>query len=62
MSYTDNPIADFDDYSYRQEKWLKSRPECAWCGQPIQDESAYYVNNDWCCERCMEEMRRWIDE
>lgn len=45
-----------------QERRLAKLPECADCGEPIQDESAYYINGEWICEDCMESYRRDVNE
>lgn len=48
-----------DNYSMWQrkeaeaERWLQKRPECADCGEHIQDEFAYYINGEWICDDCM---------
>lgn len=56
--YTANPIADFDAWDREQNKRLAELPECEDCGNPIQDEEAYYINGGWICESCMEEYKR----
>lgn len=53
MSYTNDPIADFDAWDAEQNKRLETLPECADCGEPIQDETAYYINGEWICRDCM---------
>ena len=35
------------------ERWLAQRPECADCGEHIQDEDAYYINGEFICKDCM---------
>lgn len=58
--YSDNPLADFDAWDAEQNKRLEQFPECAECGEPIQDEFAYYINDEWICEQCMESYRREV--
>ena len=44
-----------EDYARRereQEEWLKSRPVCDECGEPIQDEGYYKFEGDIYCEEC----------
>lgn len=36
-----------------QEAWLAERPECADCGEHIQEEQAYYINGVFVCKDCM---------
>lgn len=57
MSYTDNPLFDFDCYDREQQKRLDRLPVCADCGEAIQDELAYCINGEWICEHCMDSYR-----
>jgi len=36
------------------EMWLESRPECCECGEPIQEDYAYRLDEGLMCEECME--------
>lgn len=56
------PYEDFLRKEAEEEKWLKTRPVCAWCGQPIQDEYAYEIDGELVCEVCIEECRTYIPE
>ena len=58
MFYSDDPIADFERYSTHQEEELKKLPVCSECGKTIQDEYAYYINDEWVCEECLEKNYR----
>ena len=55
-----------DNYSLWQhkeaeaERWLQQRPECADCGEHIQDEEAYYIHGEWICENCMDSYKREV--
>ena len=60
MSYTNDPLADFDRWDAEQNKRLETLPECADCEHPIQDEYAFYINGDWICESCMDSYRREV--
>lgn len=51
----------YREHERRQEEWLESRPVCGECGEPIQDDSAYYINNNWICNKCMEDFKKYID-
>ena len=57
MFYTDDPERDFLRWDAHQHDELEKLPECADCGNPIQDESAFYINGEWICEDCMEAYR-----
>ena len=43
-----------------QDSWLAKRPECADCGEHIQDEDAFYINGEWICVNCMDSYRREV--
>ena len=60
MSWTDDPIADFDRCDKEQTKWLEQFPVCADCGEHIQDEEAYYINSEWICMDCMDSYKREV--
>lgn len=54
MSYTDNPIADFDQWDAEQAKRLAELPKCDICDNPIQDDHYYLINGDNVCPECLE--------
>lgn len=59
MYYTDNPHADFDSHDREQSEWLDTLPVCCRCGEPIQDEDLYDIDDNLYCEECMKsEFRR----
>lgn len=58
--YSDDPAADFDRHDAEQNRRLGRLPVCADCDQPIQDETAFYINSEWICEDCMEAYRREV--
>lgn len=60
MFYTDDPIADFNRWEAEQEKQLERLPVCADCDNPIQDETAFYINGEWICEDCMDSYKREV--
>ena len=60
MILTDNPHRDFYRYDAEMEDRLKNLPVCAYCNEPIQQESAVCVDDDWICDRCLEDLRRGI--
>ena len=62
MRYSDDPIADFNDWDFRQQEELKRRPRCRMCGEHIQDEYAYHLGNKWICEDCMEGYREEVPD
>lgn len=52
---------DYEERDSAQEAWLQRRPVCVCCGEHIQDESAYWIDSEYWCERCVEETRVYID-
>lgn len=59
---TDDPVRDAAMRDYEFERWLEKRPVCACCGEHIQDETAVFIDNEWICNDCIDEKRRYIDE
>ena len=60
MFLTDDAVSDFERYDREQAEWLKRLPVCVDCGEPIQDETAFYINEEWVCERCINVYRRVV--
>lgn len=58
MTYTDNPIADFDRWDAEQTKWLERLPKCAECDHHIQDENCYEINGELICPECLNNNHR----
>lgn len=58
------------DYYYQEflrddaakARWLSKRPVCDYCGEPIQEDSAIYLNNEWICDSCADDFRRCIED
>lgn len=62
MYKSHDPIADLRMYQEDEARWLESRPKCSECGEPIQDESAFFYNDEWICEDCMMSFRKWVED
>lgn len=60
MPWTDDPFADFNRWDAEQNRQLEQRPVCADCDNPIQDETAYYINGEWICKDCMSAYEREV--
>lgn len=54
MPYTDDPIQDFLNHDARQQAYLDKLPKCENCGQPIQNEHYYVINDENICPECLE--------
>lgn len=42
-------------------KWLEHRPKCIFCGEYIQEDSVVQIRGDYYCDRCLDDMRVYID-
>lgn len=54
MIFTDDPLRDFDRYCIEQEKLRQLLPECADCGEKIEDDTCYLINDEPICKSCIE--------
>ena len=61
MSWTDDPLADFEAHDAEQEEALRRLPVCYDCGEHIQDEYYYCIGGKNICPSCLEDYREWID-
>lgn len=52
MSCPDN-YSQWEEHEQKQEAWLKTRPVCGYCGEPIQDDFCYEINGEYFCEMCL---------
>jgi hypothetical protein len=48
-----DPLADFDRWDAQQQNELKELPECADCGNPIQDEHYFEFDCYFYCWDCV---------
>lgn len=48
----------WEDHDAKQEEWLKRLPVCDCCGEPIQDEHCFVIEDEIYCEGCMIELFR----
>lgn len=62
MHYTDDPAADAAERDYDFEKWLKGRPICDVCGEPIRSDTLVALYGVLLCEDCIEEHRHSVEE
>lgn len=56
-----NPYRDYDRWEANQEAWLRSRPKCDCCGEPIQEDFAYRINEELYCKDCIDDAKVRID-
>jgi formylmethanofuran dehydrogenase subunit E len=55
MSWSGDPIRDFERRDREQQRWLNRRPRCSCCGHHIQDENCYLINDEFVCPECLKE-------
>lgn len=54
MFYSDDPERDLDRYLAAQDREIEKLPICSECGEPIQDEHFYLINDEPICSDCLE--------
>ena len=42
------------DQERQYQKWLETRPVCEYCGDPIEDDEAMYIDGDYYHIECAE--------
>lgn len=64
MYYTGDPIADYDRYDTEEIKRLQRLPTCAECGEPIQDEECFEIEDGvLICPKCLKDNhRKWTED
>ena len=58
MLYTDDPLADFARHDAEQQAQLDKLPVCCECDEPIQDEHCFEINDEYICEKCLNDNHR----
>lgn len=43
----------YDDADYERAEAEKELPVCSECGEPIQDDYYYFINDEILCEECL---------
>lgn len=47
----------------REEQWLEKRPVCFYCGEPVQEDHYFDINDEVVCQDCLDaHFRKDIDE
>lgn len=61
--FTDDPLRDFARQDRAEAEWVKNRPVCGYCHEPIYDDFYYEIGGAKICPVCMETyFRREIEE
>ena len=50
----------YEGHQAEQDAWLEKRPVCSICGEHIQDEECYLVNDEHICIDCMVDCKIFI--
>lgn len=58
MCWTDDPVADYDRYSDKCEKALSRLPVCCECGEHVQEDHFYLINDEVVCPECLQSNHR----
>ena len=62
MCYIPDFYDKWSEYSRQQEEALERQPLCNICGEHIQDEQCYKINDEIICESCMDDFRVYTDD
>lgn len=63
MQITDNPLADFASWDAEKTAQLERLPVCCCCEEPIQQEDAVCINDEWFCDSCLTDyFRRRVED
>lgn len=54
MYRTDDPLRDFRRHDREEAEWLERRPVCDICGQAIQEDTCYLINDELICRECLD--------
>lgn len=60
--WTDDPIADFNRWDAEQNRKLERMPVCCECGEHIQDDTCFEINDEIICNSCMMQYRRFTSD
>ncbi len=58
-------IPDYNDllskYEAEQQRKLERLPVCCYCDEPIQQETAICINDEWICDECIHFFRKDVE-
>ena len=62
MQIPDN-LDHFERYDAEQERQLQKLPVCTYCGEPVQDDFLYLINDEIMCMDCLNDhFRKDVDD
>ena len=56
--YVPDNMDAYNEYSSRQECFISKLPKCSECGERIQSEHCYEINDELICPTCMNDNHR----
>lgn len=62
MTWTNDPIADFNRHDAEQADKLSKLPKCDFCEEPIQDDTYYDIDGVKCCLECLKDFKKWTED
>ncbi len=62
ICWTDDPVRDAENYWAEKYEELEKLPECGMCGEHIQEEHCYEIDDKLICEDCLRVLHRWREE
>ena len=64
MSWSGDPIRDYDRYDAERQRAQDRLPQCCECGEPIQSDECYELDDGkYFCPECLDEKyKRWTDD
>lgn len=57
-SISGDPLRDAEARDRDQQAGLDELPRCAYCGEPIQDDYCWEIDDEIICEECLNEHYR----
>ena len=53
MFYSDDPVRDAERHYAEQDRQLEKRPVCSECGEPVQHDFFFLINDEVICPDCL---------
>ena len=50
------------EHDRMQEEWRQRRPKCICCGENIQEDTAVQIRGDYYCDKCIDDMRVYLED
>lgn len=62
MLFTDNPVADAENYYEQKDRELDKLPICDICGYHIQEDHYYNIDGLKYCPDCIQERKCYVED